>query len=75
MQAMSTSHGSMGPPKFLNHLKSMCTLGTDLRAHRIATPRKHTSRGPTWDGLTLGSAEPTLGRLIPGLHMVLVHWS
>jgi hypothetical protein len=40
-----TSHGSMGPPERLNRLMSTCTLGTDLGAHKIATPRKHNPRG------------------------------
>jgi hypothetical protein len=70
-----TSHGSMGPPERLNYLKSTCTPGTDLRAHMAATPRKHTHSGATWGRSTLGSVEPTLGQLIPGLHVVLFHWS
>jgi hypothetical protein len=52
-----TSHGSMDPPEHLNRLKSTCTLGTNLRAHRTATPRKHNPRGPH-----LGSANPWIGR-------------
>jgi hypothetical protein len=39
-----TSHGCMGPPERLNCHKSTCTLGTDLRAHRTTTPRKHMLR-------------------------------
>jgi hypothetical protein len=38
---MWTSHGSMGPPERLNHLKNTCTSRTDLRVHRTATQRKH----------------------------------
>jgi hypothetical protein len=49
-----TLHGSMGPPEHLNRLKNNCTLGTDLRAHRTATSRKH-----TLSGAHLGSTEPT----------------
>jgi hypothetical protein len=48
-----TSHRSMGQPECLNHLKSMCTPGTDLRARRTATLRKHTP-----SGAHLGSADP-----------------
>jgi hypothetical protein len=68
-----TSHGSMGPPDCLNRLKSMCTPRTDLRTNKTATPRKHTPNRATWGRPTLGSVEPTLGRLIQGLHVVLVH--
>jgi hypothetical protein len=52
-----TSHGSMGPPERLNRLKSTCTPGTDLRAHKTATSRKHTP-----SGAHLGSADPRIGR-------------
>jgi hypothetical protein len=58
------SHRFMGPPKRLNRLKSTCTPGTDLRAHRIATPRKHGPSGalesadPRIDRTNLGSADP-----------------
>jgi hypothetical protein len=72
---MWTSHGAMAPPEHLNRLKNTCTPGTDLRAHRTATPTKHTRVGPTWGRPILASAKPTLGRLILGLHVVLVHWS
>jgi hypothetical protein len=37
---------------------------------RQAPTNRNMTRGPT-----LGLAEPTLGRLIQGLHVVLVHWS
>jgi hypothetical protein len=50
-----TSHGSMDPPEQLNCLKNTCTLGTDLRAHRTATPRKQ-----TLSGAHLGSADPRI---------------
>jgi hypothetical protein len=52
------SHGSMGPPYRLNRLKNTCTPGTDLRAHRTATPKKLTS-----SGAHLGSADPRIGRI------------
>jgi hypothetical protein len=56
------SHGSMDPPECLNCLKNACTPGTDLRAHRTATPRKH-----TLSGAHLGSADPKIGRTDLGL--------
>jgi hypothetical protein len=68
-----TSHGSMGPPERINHLKSTCTPGIDLRAHMTATPGKHTLMGPTWGRPTLESVKPTLAQLIQGLHVALVH--
>jgi hypothetical protein len=52
-----TSHGSMGPPERLNGLKSTCTPGTYLRAHRTSTSRNHTP-----SGAHLGSADPRIGR-------------
>jgi hypothetical protein len=62
-----TSHGSMGPPERLNRLKNTCTPGTDLRAHRTSTSRKHTP-----SGAHLGSTNPRisrtdLGSVDPGL--------
>jgi hypothetical protein len=69
------SHGSMGPPERLNRLKNTCTPGTNLRAHTTATLRKHTPSGAHLGSVGPGSAKPTLGRLILGLHVVFVHWS
>jgi hypothetical protein len=40
-----TSHGSMSPPEHLNRLKNTCTLRTNLRTHRTATPRINFPRG------------------------------
>jgi hypothetical protein len=56
-----TSHGSIGPPKRLNHPMNTCTPGTDLRAHTTATSRKHTPSGPH-----LGSVDPRIGRTALG---------
>jgi hypothetical protein len=52
-----TSHGSMGLPEHLNHLKNTCTPGTNLRAHRTTTMRKHTP-----SGAHQGSVDPRIGR-------------
>jgi hypothetical protein len=56
-----TSHGSIGLLEHLNRLMNTCTLGTDLRAHRTATPRKHTP-----SGAHLGSVDPRIGRTALG---------
>jgi hypothetical protein len=71
-----TSHGSMDPSERLNRLKNTCTPGTDLSAHRTATLRKHTPSGAHLGSVDpIGLVEPTLGRLILGFHVALVHWS
>jgi hypothetical protein len=48
-----TSHGSMGPPYRLNHLKNTCSPRNKLRTHRTTTWRKHTR-----SGAHRGSANP-----------------
>jgi hypothetical protein len=59
-----TSHRSMGPPERLNRLKSTCTPGTDLRAHKIATPEEaHLEGGPPGVGRPLDRPNrPWVGR-------------